>query len=116
MTSEVDGLKSTISSLLEHVEGADVEGILTDVEGLVGELLAKVQDIVEDAGLGLDLSACQPALDTLSNEVGTLVKQVQGLLDVGIVSDLIDEITSVLQDILTLVDNLVSVKTLVGSS
>lgn len=98
------------------MDGADVEGILIDVEVLADKLLAKVQEIDKDAGLGLDLSTLQPSLNAVSDEVGAVVKQVQSLADIGVVSDLVEEISSVLEYALRLVDNLLSVKTLVGSS
>ena len=90
--------------------------MLADVEGLVDALLAKVQNIADDADLGLDLSALQPTLNTLSDKVGGLVGEVQSLLDVGVVSALTGEITGVLADVLMLVDSLLSVDTLEGSS
>lgn len=116
VTSTTTTLESTLTSLIHNLEGADVEGVLTDVEGLVDALLAKVQDVSDDADLGLDLSAFQPTLNTLSDKIGGLVGEVQSLLDVGVVSDLTGEITGVLADALRLVDNLLSLDGLVGSS
>lgn len=116
VTSTTTTLESTLTSLIHNLEGADVEGVLTDVEGPVDALLAKVQDVSDDADLGLDLSALQPTLNTLSDKIGGLVGEVQSLLDIGVVSDLTGEITGVLADALRLVDNLLSLDGLVGSS
>jgi len=44
------------------------------------------------------------------------VKRVQSLLDVGVISNLIDEISGVLGDSLRLVENLLTVKKLAGPS
>ncbi|KAK5937346.1 hypothetical protein PMZ80_010353 [Knufia obscura] len=115
VTGIAGGLESTLNDLIEHADGADVEGILMDVEGQADELLAKVQDVSDDAGLGLDLAAINPALGVISNEVTVVLQLVQSLVDVGVVHDLTGEISGVLEDVLRLVDNLLSVETLVGS-
>lgn len=116
ITGLTDSLESTLHDLIEDVEAADVEGVLADVEGLADDLLAKVQAIVKESNTGLDLSTLQPTLNGLSDEIGNLVKEVQSLLDLGVVSNSVAETTGVLEDALRLVENLLSVETLVGSS
>jgi phage-related protein len=116
ITGLTNSLESTLHDLIEDVEAADVEGVLADVEGLADDLLAKVQAIVKESNTGLDLSTLQPTLNGLSDEIGNLVKEVQSLLDLGVVSNSVAETTGVLEDALRLVENLLSVETLVGSS
>ena len=115
LLSLVNTTESTLSNLVEHLEDADVAGVLGDVEGLVNELLAKVQETVQAAGVNLDLAQLNTTFATVSNEVGSAIEDVQALIDVGVAGDVIDEIKSVLAEILNLVSSLASTGTLVGA-
>jgi len=114
-TDLITNVDRILDHLVKDIEDVDVEGILTNVEALVSELLATVQEISDDAGLGLDLSALQPTIDLLSTEIDYAVKQIQVVLEISVVEGLVDAISDALGDTLKLVHKLVSVHKLVGN-
>lgn len=101
-----DKVEADLLSLIGHLEDVDVQGVLNDVYSILNAVLAKVHTILKAEDADVDLSSLSPIINTITKELNSLAAEVQQLIDAGIVGDLIEEIKDVLDDVITLVENI----------
>lgn len=101
-----DRLQFFLKGLPSQAKGANGEGILADAKGQASAILAKVQGIADGAKSGLDLSASLSALNILSYKIDVAMKQVKSLANGGIGAAKTKEISKMLTDSLSLIEQL----------
>lgn len=100
--------EANVSSLIHHLESLNLEGVLSDTYSLLTEVAAEVQKITSAQGVKLPLATAQPTLDNVTGQLNKIVAELSELANEGVVSNLIVEIESLVDDILRLIENVVA--------
>ena len=88
----VSDIKGVLEGLEGHVTSVDVDGAFRQVEGILSQVLTKVQETANFAHTGLDLTKLNPTLALLSVKLETVTSIVQGLVDDGAAGPIVDQV------------------------
>lgn len=100
-----DKVEADLLSLVGHLEDANAPGVLADVYNVLNAVVAKLHTILAAQDADIDLSPVQPIVSTVTKEANKLAAEFQSLIDAGLVGEIVAEIKSVIQDVITLVEN-----------